>query len=228
MHQNQMIQEVSIHALASLAEARDNETGNHILRTQYYVNVLASELSRLPKYALILTPDFIETLTKAAPLHDMGKVGIPDRVLHKPGKLNPEEWDVMKTHAQVGADAIWRAIGNEDDQAGVGFLHTAMEIAGNHHEKWDGSGYPAGLQGDAIPLSARIMALADVFDALISKRVYKEAFPLEKATAIILEGRGSHFDPEIVDAFVARKDDFEAIAVRYADKEKDFAIKYPR
>ncbi|MFI3195411.1 MAG: two-component system response regulator [Methylococcaceae bacterium] len=217
IYQYQKVQDISMRALASLAETRDNETGNHILRTQGYVNVLAKELATLPEYSQSLTPALIEVYTKAAPLHDIGKVGIPDYVLHKPGKHTPEEWEIMKTHAKVGADAIWRAIQGEDDMEVVNFLCVAIDIAGNHHEKWDGSGYPNGLSGTYIPLSARLMALADVFDALISKRVYKPAFSMEKATEIILAGRGSHFDPDVVDAFITRADDFRTIAGRYAD-----------
>ena len=220
MRQNHMIQNVSMRALASLAEARDNETGRHILRTQGYVNILGHELAKLPKYANLLTPETIESYTKASPLHDIGKVGIPDRALYKPGKHTPEEWELMKTHAKIGSDAIWRAIQDEEDQGGLDFLHIAMDIAHYHHEKWDGSGYPDGLVGDEIPLSARLMALADVFDALASKRVYKPAFSIEKSTEIILQGRCKHFDPEVVDAFVVRRDDFCALADRYRDVEE--------
>jgi putative two-component system response regulator len=217
MQQNQMVQDVSMRALASLAEARDNETGNHILRTQNYVRVLATQLSTLPRYADLLTPELIETYTKAAPLHDIGKVGIPDHILHKPGKHTPEEWEIMMTHAKIGSDAIWRAIQDEDDRVALDFMYVAMEISHYHHEKWNGSGYPDRLHGEQIPLPARLMALGDVFDALISKRVYKPAFPIEKATGIILEGRGTHFDPDVVDAYVARIDDFRQIALRYTD-----------
>ena len=217
MRQNQRIQDVSLRALASLAEARDKETGNHIMRTQGYVQVLATQLALNPKYATLLTPALIEMYTKAAPLHDIGKVGIPDYVLGKPGKLDAAEWEIMKTHAQVGADAIWRAIAHEPDQAGIDFLHKAMDIARSHHEKWDGSGYPRGLLAEHIPLPGRLMALADVFDALITRRVYKPGFSLESATRIIIEGRGSHFDPDVVDAFIARRQDFYDIAQRYAD-----------
>ncbi len=216
MRQNQMIQDVSMRALASLAEARDNETGNHILRTQGYVEVLGQELAKLPKHAEILTPAVIENYTKAAPLHDIGKVAIPDYVLHK-----PDEWEIMKTHARQGSDAIWRAICDEEDREALDFLYIAMDIAHYHHEKWDGSGYPEGRSGERIPLPARLMALADVFDALISKRCYKAAFPIEKAAAIIVEGRGNHFDPEIVDAFLARMDDFVAIAARHVDPDEE-------
>lgn len=218
MRQNQMVQDVSMRALASLAEARDNETGNHILRTQGYVAVLANSLGKLPKYSEALSPDMVEIYTKAAPLHDIGKVGIPDYVLHKPGKHTPEEWAIMQTHAKVGSDAILRAIQKEEDQDSLSFLHVAMEIAHYHHEKWDGSGYPEGLAGEAIPLSARLMAVADVFDALISKRVYKPAFSTEKAKEIILEGRGTHFDPDVVDAFVAELQAFNDIAARHKDE----------
>lgn len=218
MRQNQVVQDVSMRALASLAEARDDETGNHILRTQSYVNVLARALSVLPRHADLLTPARIETYTKAAPLHDIGKVAIPDHILHKPGKHTPDEWEIMKTHARQGADAIWRAICDQDEREALDFLYIAMDIARYHHEKWDGSGYPEGLAGEAIPLPARLMALADVFDALISKRSYKPAFPIEKATEIIVQGRGQHFDPEVVDAYLANIGEFIAIAARHADQ----------
>jgi len=220
MRQNLMIRDVTMRALAKLAEARDNETGAHILRTQAYVNVLAQELAKLPKYAEKLSPDIIEIYTKAAPLHDIGKVGIPDHVLHKQGRPHHEEWEIMKSHAQIGANAILSAIEDEEDREGLEFLNVAAEIAGNHHEKWDGSGYPRGLKGDAIPLAGRLMAIADVFDALISKRVYKPALPIETAKEMIVEGRGKHFDPDIVDAFVRRIDDFQTIAARHADHDE--------
>ncbi len=219
IRQYQKVQDISMRALASLAEGRDKETGNHILRTQQYVRVLAQELSRQPRYAEILTPEIICIYTRAAPLHDLGKMGIPDHVLLKPGTLTPEEWDIMKTHAQIGAEAIWRTIKDEDDPDAVDFLYVAMEIAGNHHERWDGSGYPKGLTADRIPLSARLMALADVFDALISRRVYKPHVSIETAYEIINDSSGTHFDPDIVEAFKCRIDDFRAIATRYADKD---------
>ncbi|MFW2457873.1 response regulator [Methyloversatilis discipulorum] len=217
MRQNQVVQDVSMRALASIAEARDDETGNHILRTQAYVNVLARALATTPRYAGELTPALVETYTKAAPLHDIGKVAIPDHILHKPGKHTPDEWEIMKTHARQGSDAIWRAICDQEEREALDFLYIAMDIAHYHHEKWDGSGYPEGLAGEAIPLPARLMALADVFDALISKRAYKPAFPLDRATAIITEGRGQHFDPDVVDAYLAHLDEFAAISARYAD-----------
>ena len=212
-----LIQDISLRALANLAETRDNETGNHILRTQGYVELLCQELSDNLKHRSLLTPDNIRVISKAAQLHDIGKVGIPDHILLKPGKLNEDEWLVMRTHTTLGAEAIRQAFHSEQEQPVFGFLRTAVEIAQSHHERWDGSGYPHGLKGEAIPLPARIMALADVFDALISKRVYKAAFSLEQSLGIIDEGRGTHFDPDVVDAFFARADEFRAIALRLQD-----------
>lgn len=209
------IQDVTIQVMASLAETRDNETGHHIRRTQHYVRVLAEALAGHPRFREALTPEAIELLFKSAPLHDIGKVGIPDHILLKPGRLDADEWAIMKTHAVIGRDAIEPA-----EQAlgiRVDFLRYAKEIAYGHHEKWDGSGYPQGLAGDAIPVSARLMALADVYDALISKRVYKAPMPHAVAAGLIVEGRGSHFDPDVVDAFLLRQAEFERIAVRYAD-----------
>ncbi len=223
MAENMLIQDVSIRTLASLAEVRDPETGNHLLRTQGYVRTLAEALRTHPRFAPVLTPDFIETLVKSAPLHDIGKVGVPDHILLKPGKLTAEEFTVMKTHARLGRDAIEKA--ERIGERNIAFLATAKEIANWHHEKWDGSGYPDGLRGDAIPVSARLMALADVFDALISRRVYKGPMPPDQATAIILDGRGTHFDPDVVDAFVARRDAFVAIAQRHADSDAELQVK---
>lgn len=215
----QAIQDVTILAMASLAETRDNETGNHIRRTQHYVRVLARHLQSHPRFAGRLTDAYIDTLYKSAPLHDIGKVGIPDCILLKPGRFTPEEFEIMKTHTTLGRDAILHA----EKQLGmeVDFLACAKEIAYSHQEKWDGSGYPQGLAGEAIPLSARLMALADVYDALISRRVYKEAMSHAEATGIITAGRGSHFDPDVVDAFLAIQAEFQAIASRYADSAQD-------
>ncbi|MQX37060.1 response regulator [Roseospira navarrensis] len=209
-------QDVTIRALASLAETRDNETGNHIKRTQHYVRLLAEALADHPRFADTLDAETIELLFKSAPLHDIGKVGIPDAILLKPGKLTHEEMTIMKTHAELGREALLAAA-EGSDPADVGFLRYACEIAGGHHEKWDGSGYPAGLEGDAIPLSARLMAVADVYDALISRRVYKPPFTHEDAISQIRGGRGSHFDPDVVDALLARETEVMAIAARYAD-----------
>jgi putative two-component system response regulator len=213
--ENDLIQEISIRALAHLAEIRDPETGNHILRTQHYVRTLALHLRQLPNFTDVLTDHYIKTLARSAPLHDIGKVGIPDAILRKPGPLTADEWITMKTHAQLGSEAIEMA--ERDASVQVEFLRVAKEIAHWHHEKWDGSGYPDGLIGAAIPISARIMALADVFDALISRRVYKEAMPLEDVKKIILAGRGQHFDPDMVDIMLSHFDDFCDIAERYRD-----------
>ena len=213
----EMIQDVTVHILASLAETRDKETGNHIRRTQHYVRLLANKLRKHPKFASALEDDnTIERLFKSAPLHDIGKVGIPDHILLKPGKLQPEEFEVMKSHTTLGRDAIMQA--ERELGITVPFLQFAKEIAYSHQEKWDGSGYPEGLAGEAIPISARLMALADVYDALISKRVYKPALSPEKAAEIIKEGRGKHFDPDVVEAFLGLQGEFMEIAERYADQ----------
>ncbi len=209
------VQDATIFALATLAETRDNETGNHIRRTQFYVKALAEALRRNPAYAAALSDAEIDKLFKSAPLHDIGKVGVPDAVLCKPGKLTDDEWALMRQHPAYGRDAILAA---EAMLTGHhSFLRFAREIAYGHHEKWDGSGYPEGLAGEAIPLSARLMALADVYDALISKRVYKPPMAHVDAVTIILKGRGAHFDPAVVDAFLAVEGEFRVIAGRFSD-----------
>jgi len=210
------VRDVTVLALASLAEARDNDTGNHILRTQRYVRLLATALLSHPDYAPQLDEQTIEWLYKSAPLHDVGKVGIPDAILLKPGKLTPDEFEIMKTHTTLGRDAI--AMAEQRLGKTVPFLRLAKEIAYSHQEKWDGSGYPQGLAGDAIPLSARLMAVADVYDALITRRVYKDAMTHEEAVGIVAAGRGSHFDPALVDAFLAKEAEFLAIARAFADE----------
>jgi putative two-component system response regulator len=217
MQENQLIQDVSIFALAHLAETRDPETGNHLRRTQEYVRTLALHLRDHQRYRSFLSEHNITVLAKSAILHDIGKVGVPDHILLKPGKLTPAEWEIMKTHSVLGAQAIAQAEGDIDEP--VEFLAMAKDIARHHHEKWDGSGYPDGLAADAIPIAARFMALADVFDALISRRVYKPPLPFAQAREIIAEGRGRHFDPDIVDAFVALGDVFVSIAERYSDPD---------
>jgi putative two-component system response regulator len=208
-----------ITAFCSLAETRDNETGNHILRTQHYVEALARKLRFHPRFAPELDEETIRMLFKSAPLHDVGKVGIPDAILLKPGPLNDAEWVIMRRHTEYGRDAILQAESTLGEAAG--FLGYAREIAYCHHEKWDGSGYPQGLAGEAIPLSARLMAVADVYDALISRRVYKPAFPHERALAIIGEGKGRHFDPDIAAALQAIEQEFRAIAASYSDDSAD-------
>ncbi|HWV16771.1 MAG TPA: two-component system response regulator [Cellvibrio sp.] len=213
------IQDVTINAMASLAETRDNETGNHIRRTQRYVQVLAEKLRFNPRFAHFLNNDkTIELLFKSAPLHDIGKVGIPDRILLKPGRFEPQEFEIMKTHTTLGRDAILQA--EKDLEIEMPFLKLAKEIAYSHQEKWDGSGYPEGLSGDDIPISARLMAVADVYDALISRRVYKEPMRHEEAVEIIKDGRGTHFDPDMVDAFLALSDEFKQIAATYTDSDE--------
>jgi putative two-component system response regulator len=194
------IQHVTILAMTSLAETRDNETGGHIHRTQHYVKALAQKIQRHPRFAHQLDDFSIDLLFKSAPLHDIGKVGIPDRILLKPGPLTAEEFVIMKRHTTIGKDAIEKAEAQSKTQ--ISFLTFAKEIAYSHHERWDGTGYPQGLAGDDIPLSARLMAIADVYDALINKRVYKSAFTHEKAVEIITAGRASQFDPDILDAFI--------------------------
>ena len=219
--ETRMTEEATILAMTSLAETRDNETGHHILRTQRYVRALAVALQRHPRFAAYLNDQIIDLLFRSAPLHDIGKVGIPDRILLKPGKLDVDEFDIMKTHTTLGHVAIERAkarIGRP-----IAFLDIAGEIALSHQEKWDGSGYPQGLAGEAIPVSARLMAVADVYDALISRRVYKEAFTHERSVAIIVQGRGQHFDPDIVDAFLAIQDACHAIAEEFSDSDEDLA-----
>jgi len=212
------IQDVTIHAMASLAETRDNETGNHIRRTQHYVKVLAEKLRHHPRFSSVLDDEMtIAMLFKSAPLHDIGKVGIPDSILLKPGKLTPEEFEIMKSHTTLGRDAIVEA--EQHLGIAVPFLRYAKEIAYSHQEKWDGSGYPQGIAGDDIPVSARLMALADVYDALISRRVYKAPMPHGDAVKIIMEGRGKHFDPDMVDAFLECQEEFKAIGERYVDHD---------
>ncbi len=219
-----VIQDVTVHALASLAETRDNDTGNHIRRTQNYVKLLAQHLRFHPSYSHFLNQEtIIETLYKSAPLHDIGKVGIPDAILLKPGRFEPEEFDIMKSHPALGLNAILHA--EKELGIEVPFLKYAKEIAYSHHEKWDGSGYPLGLAGNDIPISARLMAIADVYDALISQRIYKKGMPHEKAVNIIVDGKGTHFDPEMIEAFVELHDAFNAIALSFADSSEDMAKK---
>ncbi len=210
-----VIQDVTINALTGLAETRHKETGNHIVRTQYYVKILADQLYLHGKDPKIVTQEYITMVFKTAPLHDIGKVGIPDSILLKPGELTTKEFEIMKSHAKLGYDAIVKAEYEVDSE--YPFLNSAKEIALGHHEKWDGSGYPSGLSEEDIPLSARLMAVADVFDALVSKRVYKEAMTHDEAFEIINEGRGTHFDPLLVDIMFERRNDFIHISEKYKD-----------
>ena len=212
-------QELGMVALGSLAEARDNETGNHIHRTRAYVEVMAKELSGLPEYVNTISALQWERMWRSAPLHDLGKVGIPDQILLKPGKLTADEFEIMKRHAVIGYEALRAAeIRTRTEKS---FLGVAAEIAHSHHERWDGAGYPQQLAGEDIPLSARVMAVADVYDALISRRVYKPSMPANEALEIIRDGRGSYFDPRIVDCFLRQHDVFRLIAAQYRDETTD-------
>ena len=215
MEENALIQEASIRALAYLAEIRDMETGNHILRTQAYVRELAVRLREHPRFVRTLSDGYVEVLARSAPLHDIGKVGIPDCILRKPGPLSAEEWVVMRTHSVLGSDALERA--ERSVHRHLDMLALAKEIARSHHERWDGCGYPDGLSGESIPVSARLMAIADVFDALVSARVYKAPMTFEKARETIARGRGTQFDPDVADAFLGDYEHFAEIARRYAD-----------
>jgi putative two-component system response regulator len=202
--------ELTIHAVASIVEARDNETGGHIRRTQIYVRVLAKSLGEDPQYTQVLSDELIDLLHKTAPLHDIGKVGIPDEILRKPGPLTDEEFEVVKTHTVIGRDALARVEAQEGGD--IPFLQVAKELTMSHHERWDGTGYPEGKRGTNIPLSARLMAVADTYDAIRSDRVYRAALSHEYAVHVIESQRGTHFEPAIVDAFHRVADIFDAIA----------------
>ncbi|MBU3594876.1 HD domain-containing protein [Polynucleobacter sp. 86C-FISCH] len=204
-----------LQSLNALSMVRDNETGNHILRTQSYVKKLAQRLKEMGIYVSELSENAIERMTKAAPLHDIGKVGIPDGILKKEGSLTPEEWAVMQTHAELGENVLNAA--KLDDNKHVKVLDVAIQIAGSHHENWDGSGYPRGLKGEEIPLAARIMALADMYDALVSERVYKRKWTHEEACEEILKNKGKRFDPAVVEAFIHEQPYFNEIANYYGD-----------
>ncbi len=213
------LQAALITAMASMAETRDNDTGHHIRRTQLYIQALCEKLCTHPRFSEVLTEGMCKVIFKSAPLHDIGKVGVPDRVLLKPGRLTPDEFEEMKKHTVYGRDTIIAA--EKELMFPELFLEVARDIAYSHHEKWDGSGYPEGLVQDAIPIPARLMALADVYDALISKRVYKSAIPHQEALDIIVAGRGTHFDPDVVDAFLEIKDKFFSIAEFYSENEEE-------
>jgi putative two-component system response regulator len=213
------MQDATIMAMGVMAELRDEETGLHLKRTQEYMRLLAKTVSALPRFMDELDAASIEWMVKSAPLHDIGKVGIPDAILHKPARLTAEEFTIMKNHPEYGRNIILeveRILGEESV-----FLRYAREIAYGHQEKWDGSGYPQGAKGDEIPVSARLMAIADVYDALRSRRPYKAPFSHEMAMAIIIEGRAKHFDPDLVDGFVQVAEQFSAIAEQYADPDDE-------
>ena len=209
-----MVQEATIESMSSLTETRDPDTGEHIKRTQNYIRLLAEYLKNRPGFRAFLDDETIDLLWKSAPLHDIGKVGVSDRILLKPGRLTEQEFEEMKKHTVYGRDTILaaeRKLGNRS------FLRIAREIAYTHHERWDGSGYPEGLKGEEIPMPGRLMALVDTYDALTSKRVHKSQLPHEKAVEIIIEAKGTQFDPAVVEAFLEVKDDFHRIALTYGD-----------
>lgn len=206
--------QLTIFALAQLADTRDNETGNHLVRIREYSLVLAKHLADRQELGLDLPSDFADLIYLTSPLHDIGKVGIPDCVLLKPGRLDDSEFGVMKTHAYLGGQTLSTALDQFPDAA---YLQMASDIAMYHHERYDGKGYPMGLKGEDIPLCARIVSVADVYDALVSRRVYKQAFSHEIARSIIVEGRGTQFDDKVVDAFAANESEFESISRQYAD-----------
>ena len=203
----------TIFALSRLAESRDPETGQHLERIARYCSILCQRLAELRTHAPVLTPEFQRTLENASPLHDIGKVAVPDHILRKPGKLTPEEFELMKQHTIWGAQTLEHV---NRLHPGSNYVQMGIEIARSHHERWDGRGYPDGIAGEAIPLSARILSLADVYDALSSKRCYKDAFTHDSCRGILVEGRGTQFDPIIVDAFLESEREFEATALKLA------------
>ncbi|BCS96603.1 two-component system response regulator [Desulfoluna limicola] len=217
-HQRDIL-DVTLLAMGSLAEARNNETRNHIQRTAHFVKRLAEQLKGPPPFHELLTPDYIQRLYKAAPLHDIGKTAVPESILLKPGKLTAEEFEEIKKHTTYGREAILSA--TRELTISSPYLEMAGEIAGSHHEHWDGSGYPEGLSGEEIPFPARLMALADVYDALVTYRVYKPAFSHEVATQIITGARGTQFEPEVVDAFLASEEAFRTITLQFAGFQED-------
>ncbi len=214
---------VAFFAMATLAELRESDTESHLLRVQRYVRVLADKLKSHPAFAPTLTQGYIDLLCASVPMYDMGTVGIPDRILLKPGRLAPEELAIMRTHTTLGFDALVRAEKTLGQTSPL--LAIAKEITLSHQEKWDGNGYPQGLAGTKIPLSARILAVADVYDALISNKVYKQGVEHEAAVQVIFSERASHFDPDVVDAFIEVSPEFAAIAQKYADTDADMQKK---
>lgn len=213
-----LTQEATLETIANLAEYRDPETGGHINRTKGYIQVLAERLKEHHKYKDVINDTVIRSYYKASPLHDIGKIGIRDEVLLKPGKLSPSEFEEMKQHTVIGYETLKMAANQLGNNS---FLTDAMEFALHHHEKWDGTGYPDGLKGEEIPISCRLMAIADVYDALISKRIYKPAFSHNKSVAIILEGNGTHFDPDLIEIFKEVNGKFREIAIQFADSEEE-------
>ena len=227
MKESRLIQEASLIALTQLVETRDQNTGNHILRTHKYMEVLARYLQKNEKYAEALCEKNLQRMVKASPLHDIGKIGIPDCILLKPERLTKEEFEIIKTHTSIGGEAFQRVINqslkidsgqtNSEKESSLEYLEEAGNIAKHHHERWDGTGYPDGLAGEEIPLSARLMAFADVFDALTTERPYKNAWTMEETMEYMLEQKGKHFDPDVVEAFIKQKANFEKILYTLSD-----------
>ena len=209
--------DVAIFAMAKLAESRDYETGLHLERIQNYCRVISKYLLDQNKYSDLIDHNYARFIYTTSPLHDIGKVGIPDSVLLKPGRLTDREFDIMKVHTTLGGETLNAAL---REFPGAAFLQMARDIALTHHERYDGEGYPDHLEGDEIPLCGRIVALADVYDALISKRVYKEAFAHDVAQSIIIQEAGTHFDPVIVDAFKENADEFIAIREQFLERDE--------
>jgi response regulator RpfG family c-di-GMP phosphodiesterase len=203
------LQENMIYAFAGLAENRDENTGNHIKRTAEYVRAIGNALYERGLFPETVTPEYVDDIVRCSPLHDIGKIKIPDAILNKPGKLTPEEFEIIKRHTAYGRGMLSAVTAGTD---GGGYMSEAVNIAGCHHERWDGSGYPDGLAGDEIPLSARIMSVADVFDALISKRSYKEPYPFAMAMDMIAEGSGTQFDPTVCRVFLEIRDEIKRIS----------------
>jgi putative two-component system response regulator len=214
------LREATLYVMVSFAEFRDEDTGNHVRRAQEYVRTLATWLMQRPGSPVPIEPDDIDHLSKAASLHDIGKVAIPDGILLKPGRLTEAEFEIMKTHSMQGWEMLKRAA-ERMGESGSSFLRYGMEIARHHHERWDGKGYPDGLVGESIPLSARLMAVADVYDALISRRPYKEPMPHADALHFIERGSGTQFDPTVVQALLATEDRLADIANRWRDSSSD-------
>ena len=209
---NEKVNEISesqmstIFALVKLAESRDDETGTHVERTAELCRLMAIHLRRHSRYKDIIDDEYIENIYKASPLHDIGKVGVPDNILLKKGRLSSEEFEIMKSHVEIGYETLKEV---HSKYTGNSFLEIGMDITRSHHEKWDGSGYPRGLKGEEIPLAGRIMAIVDVYDALRSKRVYKEAYSHERSIRLINKNRGKHFDPTLVDVFLKHNTEFK-------------------
>ncbi|MGE4551764.1 MAG: HD domain-containing phosphohydrolase [Desulfovibrionaceae bacterium] len=219
----QLTQDMVVHTLASMAEARDHETGAHILRTSGYVRILAEELKGHIRFRETLTREYIDLLAKAAPLHDIGKVGVPDAILHKPGPLTEREFYEIRKHPTYGCDILREAVRRMGDAP---FIQVTRDLVATHHERWDGTGYPEGLAEEDIPVAGRLMALADVYDALISPRVYKKPMSHEAAREIILQGRGAQFDPDVVDAFLRNEDRFVRVSQTFTDHDNLHMTEY--